>query len=50
MNESPELIRKELAALAAKPEHDIDFSDSLIAIDTRIIIAMIIANRVGAES
>jgi uncharacterized protein (DUF4415 family) len=27
MNEVPESIRKELAALAAKPEHDIDFSD-----------------------
>jgi uncharacterized protein (DUF4415 family) len=27
MNEVPEFIRKELAALAAKPENDIDFSD-----------------------
>ena len=27
MNEVPESIRKELAALAAKPENDIDFSD-----------------------
>jgi uncharacterized protein (DUF4415 family) len=27
MNKIPESIRQELAALAAKPEHDIDFSD-----------------------
>ncbi|WP_041742263.1 BrnA antitoxin family protein [Collimonas fungivorans] len=27
MNKVPESIRKELAALAAKPESDIDFSD-----------------------
>jgi uncharacterized protein (DUF4415 family) len=27
MNEVPESIRKELAALAAKPESEIDFSD-----------------------
>ncbi len=27
MNEVPESIRKELAALAAKPENDIDCSD-----------------------
>lgn len=27
MNKVPESIRKELAALAAKPENDIDFSD-----------------------
>jgi uncharacterized protein (DUF4415 family) len=27
MNEIPESIRKELAALAAKPESEIDFSD-----------------------
>lgn len=27
MNKIPESIRKELAALAAKPENDIDFSD-----------------------
>ena len=27
MNKLPESIRQELAALAAKPEHDIDFSD-----------------------
>lgn len=29
MNEVPESIRKELAALAAKPESEIDFSDLL---------------------
>jgi hypothetical protein len=27
MNEVPESVRQELAALAAKPEHEIDFSD-----------------------
>jgi len=27
MNKIPESIRKELAALAAKPENEIDFSD-----------------------
>ena len=48
MNEIPESIRKELAAPLNRST-TIDFSDSLIAIDTRIIIAMVIANRIGID-
>ncbi len=30
MNKVPESIRKELAALAAKPESEIDFSEAVV--------------------